>query len=266
MRRISSSNLHRLLVAAAIATFTPGALAQDAAALARARERFREGAALEASGDWARALEAFKEVALVKSNANVRFNIAVCQEKVGDYVQAAGSYRLALTEMGQGGSKEIESAVQPALATLVPTTPALLIQRGDGASVAEVTLDGRPLGNPSIGVTLQANPGPHVIKATAPDREPLVLEFTLTESERKTVVIKLAPKAKAAPTVVVKPQEPAPPPPVVPKGSPGMRAAGFVVGGVGVAGLAVAGAFFGLRQKAISDLDPICGKDRMSCP
>src|SRR5262249_3660091 len=145
--------------------------------------------------------------------------------------------------------------------------PALLVQRGEGGSVAEVTLDGRPLGNPSIGVTLQANPGPHVIKATAPDREPLTLEFTLAEAERKTVVIKLAPKTKAAPTPVLTPIEAPPPPePVAPKGSASMRAAGFVIGGIGVAGLAVAGAFFGLKQKAIADLDAQCGADRMSCP
>src|SRR5262245_6386809 len=179
MRRISSSNLHRLLVAAAIATFTPGALSQDAAALARARERFREGAALEASGDWARALEAFKEVALVKSNANVRFNIAVCQEKLGDYVQAAGSYRLALSEANQSNSKDMASAVQSALAALEPKIPALLIKRGEGAAVAEVTLDGRVVGNPSIGVTIPINPGPHVIKASAADRDPVTVEFTL---------------------------------------------------------------------------------------
>src|SRR4051812_22812980 len=124
MRRTSLTVILPLLAATA---FAPGALAQDAAALARARERFREGAALEASGDWGRALEAFKDVALVKSNANVRFNIAVCQEKMGDYVQAAGSYRLALTEAGQTNAKNIEREVKAALAALLPRIPTVVV-------------------------------------------------------------------------------------------------------------------------------------------
>src|SRR3954453_13009515 len=126
MRRASFMVVLPLLAATA---FAPGALAQDPAALARARERFREGAALMASNDWARALEAFKDVALVKSNANVRFNIATCQEKTGDYVQAAGSYRLALTEAGQSNAKNIEREVQAALAALLPKIPMVLIKR-----------------------------------------------------------------------------------------------------------------------------------------
>ena len=45
-----------------------------------------------------------------------------------------------------------------------------------------------------------------------------------------------------------------------------MRIAGFVLGGAGIASLAVAGVFFGMKQGAISDLDAACGSDRQSCP
>jgi hypothetical protein len=45
-----------------------------------------------------------------------------------------------------------------------------------------------------------------------------------------------------------------------------MRIAGLTIAGAGVAGLGVSAAFFGLRQKTISDLDGICGMNRMSCP
>src|SRR5689334_12765207 len=95
------------LAAATAAALLPTqhAHAQDQATLSHARERFREGLALEAAGDWQRALATFKEVALVKSTPQVRFHIGQCEEKTGDYVQALGSYRLALAEAREAKAK-----------------------------------------------------------------------------------------------------------------------------------------------------------------
>jgi hypothetical protein len=267
MVRPLRSMLPALLVTIAIGATAADASAQDAAALARARERYREGVALEASGDYPRALEAFKDVALVKSNANVRFHIALCQEKSGDWVQAAGSYRLALAEATRDNVKEMDKAVKAALAALEPKIPQITVRRGEGAAVAEIALDGRPLGNASIGAAFPLNPGPHHLKATAPDREPLSLEFTLAEAEKKTLQVTL--KAKPTPDPVpraVAPDRPRPAPIVVKRGPSPVRTAGFVVGGMGLASLAASGVFFGLRAKAIGDLDAICGTDRQSCP
>ena len=172
-----SAPLSMLAATVAISLLAPGAWAQDTKDLARARERFKEGAASQAAGDFARALEAYKDVALVKSSAQVRFNIATCEEKLGDYVRAVGSYRLAAMEATRSNAKELADAVQKALADLEPRIPMLLVRRGDGAGVAEVTLDGRALANPSIGVEFQVNPGPHAIGATSPDRQPLSVEI-----------------------------------------------------------------------------------------
>ena len=137
-----------ILAALVVSLAASGARADDAADLRRARERFKEGAALQAAGDFARALEAYKDVAQIKSTAQVRFNIATCEEKTGDYIRAMGSYRLALTEATKSNAKDIEKAVHQALADLEPRIPMLLVKRGDGAGVAEVTLDGRALANP----------------------------------------------------------------------------------------------------------------------
>src|SRR5262249_44118261 len=176
MGNAARSRLPAVVAALAVSILAGDAWSQDAKELARARERFKEAAALQAAGDFARALEAYKEVAQVKSTAAVRFNIATCEEKLGDYVRAMGSYRLALTEATRSNAKDIEVSVQKALSALEPRIPMLLVQRGEGAAVAEVTLDGRALGNPSIGVEIQANPGPHTIKANAPDRLPFTVE------------------------------------------------------------------------------------------
>ncbi len=260
-----------LAAALAVSMLAPSAFADDAARdLARARERFKEGAASQAAGDFARALEAYKDVALVKSSAQVRFNIATCEEKLGDYVRAVGSYRLALTEATRSNAKDIEGAVQKALADLEPRIPMLLVKRGAGAAVAEVTLDGKPLANPSIGVEFPVNPGPHAIAATAPDRLPWSGDVTLGDRDHKAVEIVLkprpAPPPPVAPVIVAPAHEEEKPPPPPPTGPRNMKIAGFVVGGAGVVGLVVSGIFFGMRNSAISTLNAECGPTHMSCP
>lgn len=252
----------------AVSLLAPAASSQTPTELAKARERFKEAAALQAAGDFARALEGYKEVALVKSSAQVRFNIASCEEKTGDYVRAVGSYRLALTEATKSNSKDIEASVQKALSDLEPRIPVLLVKRGAGAAVADVTLDGRPLANPSIGVEFQINPGPHAIRATAEGSLPFVKEINLADRQHETVTIVLKPKPAEAPVAAPLPpivEAPLPPPPPPPNPRP-LRYAGIAVGGAGVVALAASAAFFAMRQKAISDLNAVCGADHLSCP
>lgn len=238
----------------------------DPKALAKARELYKDGLAREAAGKWEAALAAFKEVALVKSTPQVRYHIGYCAEKMGNYVDALGAYRLALHEAREVRAKDVEQASQDALSALEPKIPKLTLKRGEGATVADVTMDGTILGSSSIGSVMPANPGPHVIKATAVGRDPFTAEFTLADAESKTVTIALDETKVAAP-VVVGPtgpgpvtEEPEPPP----KTSP-LKIAGFVGVGLGVVGLAVGGIFAAKRGSAISELDSKCPTPQ-SCP
>ena len=256
-----------LAAALAVATVAQDAWPQNAKDLARARERFKEAAALQAAGDFSRALEAYKDVARVKSTAQVRFNIATCEEKLGDYLSAAGTYRLALTEATKSNAKEMEAAVQGALAELEPRIPTLLLRRGDGAAVAEVTLDGLRVAATSFGTAFPINPGPHDLRANAPDRLPLVLEISIADREHRSVTLVLKPRPVAAPLAPVssRAEEPPPPPPPAPRGR-ALLYAGIGVGAAGVASLAVSAAFFAQRQSAIATLDAACGPTKMTCP
>src|SRR6185437_2747719 len=268
MRRSRAVRFRLPAIAAAIiaSSFAVDAWPQSAQELARARERFKEGAALQAAGDFARALEAYKEVALVKSSAMVRFNIATCEEKTGDYVRAMGSYRLALTEATRSNAKNIGDAVQRALDDLEPRIPKLLVKRGQGATVAEVTLDGRPLAAPSIGVEFQVNPGPHIVKASAPDLDPSTYELNLSDRDHKTIEIVLKPHVNAAPVVVAPVAADEPPPPPPPHWNKPLLIGGAVLGGAGVASVVVSGIFFAQRQSEISTLQGECGAGGMHCP
>src|SRR5829696_6446209 len=98
----------------------PRALADEpsAAVLDKAREQFRKALSLEVAGNYEAALSMFKEVALIKSTPQVRFHIATCEEKMGDWVQAIGSYRLALHEAQQANAKDVTDAAGEAMANL----------------------------------------------------------------------------------------------------------------------------------------------------
>lgn len=256
----------RVLVAAflgscALASSPSAAQAQDTPAIAKAREQFREGLSLEAAGDFARALKEFKEVALVKSTAQVRFHIAVCQEKTGDLVQALGSYRLALHEAHEAKAADVEGPAQEGVTALEPRVPQLLLTRGAGAQNAEVILDGVPLGATSIGEGIPVNPGPHEIKVSAPGRLDMTQEFTVAERDKKAIKLTLKEAPKAIVAAVPGTGEPKP----EPKKSTTVRTVGFIVGGAGVVGLGLSGVFFGLRGGALSSADDKCGADRLHC-
>ncbi len=263
--RSARGTVRALLAAAAVAlastAIAPPAWAEEPSpeALARAREEYRRGLALEQAGDWEGALVVFKGVALVKSTPQVRFHIAQCEEKVGNWVEALGSYRLALSEAEQGNVAEVQKEAAAAIEKLEPRLPKLTIFRGTGAAAARVVLDGRELGPASVGTPISVNPGPHRVEASSPGRESTAVEVVAEEGQTAEVALALKTQAGApAPT--------APPAQGDEGGGNALVPVGLVTLGVGVASLGASGVFFALRGSAISDLDAACGPDGRSCP
>jgi hypothetical protein len=264
----------RIAVAALLAAGLAGTLsarpaaAQSKAELSKAREQFREAIALEAGGNCARALEMFKAIAEVKSTPQVRMHIAQCEEKLGDYIKALGSYRLALVDAQAAKLSDVIELANESIEALEPKIPAITVQRGDGATLAQITVDQRPLGANEVGSKVLLNPGPHVIEAKAEGRKPFRQEIVLADGDKKAIEVRLGGEGDLGPIGDHREPYPDPvpvPPPPPAKTSP-VRTAGFVIGGVGIAGLAVAGAFIGLRQGTLSELETSCGKDHKSCP
>ena len=79
------------------------ACAQDAAELKKARAQFQQATELEQAKNWTAALQAFREVGQVRMTPQVRFHIAVCEEKLGRLVAALGGYELALADADKVG-------------------------------------------------------------------------------------------------------------------------------------------------------------------
>lgn len=258
LRRAATGSLFTLL--ALVASPAP-AVAQDPAqapsaeALKHAREQFGQALALQTAGDWAGALTLLKEVAAVKSTPQVRFNMALCEERLGKLVAALGDYELAAADARAEKADQVAEEVERRLEALRQRIPRITVNRGSGAEAAIISLDGVSLGDQVIGTPMPTDPGPHTVEARSPGFKPFRQSLRLAEQQSEELEIVLEPEPAPPPEV-----RPAPPPPLRGRS----RVYGYVVGGVGVASLATAGVFLGLRHGKISDLDKAC-PDRQ-CP
>jgi hypothetical protein len=267
-RSFTSTHLARAaiglgVVAATLAT-SGGARAQTKQELDDARKQFQEGMALSAANNCSAALTKFRAVANVKMTANVAFNIAECEERLGKLVSALGNYRLAASQaQGDPKSKDVASRVADRIDALDARIPKLTIKRGKGADVASIELDGSELGASQLSAATPVDPGSHTVVAKIGDKVYAQDKVILVEKESKTFEVKInAPVAKIEKAPVDEPKiDPVvPPPPPAKSKAPAVAALG--VGGLGV----ILGAtFMAVRGGALSDLDKLCGGDT-SCP
>lgn len=260
--RVACSALHLALVGSLTLVAIPqAAWAQDPAvdssaeSLKRAREQFGQALALQTAGDWAGALALLKDVAAIKSTPQVRFNMALCEEKLGRLVAALGDYELAAADARAEKADQVAEEVEGRLESLRQRIPKITIKRGSGAEAATVAVDGTSIGDQAIGTPMPTDPGPHTVEAKAPGFKPFRKALRLAEQQSETVEIVLEP-------------EPVPPPGVAGGGAgqaPGRSPVfGYVIGGIGIASLGASGIFFGLRAGKISDLDKAC--PNRTCP
>ncbi len=226
-------------------------------ALKLARDQFNQALSLQTGGDWAGALALLKEVAAVKPTPQVRFNIALCEERLGRLVAALGDYELAASDAQAEKADQVAQEVDARLEALKARVPRVVVQRGEGADSATISLDGVSLGDSVLNVPMPADPGPHVVEAKALGFHPFKQSFRVAEQQTATILVKL----EAEPVPVT-----APPAGPTQQSQQNLRTAGFVVGGVGVASLIGSGVMFYLRHNAINDLDAECGANRQTCP
>ena len=241
------------------------AFAQDPAAdssadaLKRAREQFGQALALQTAGDWAGALALLKEVAAVKSTPQVRFNMALCEEKLGKLVAALGDYELAASDARAEKADQVAEEVESRRESLGKRIPKITVKRGSGAEAASVAIDGVSLGDQMIGQPMPIDPGPHTVEATAPGFKLFRKSMRVAEQQSESIEIVLEPEPVAATPVA--------------NGGGNARAGqgrspvyGYVIGGIGIASLGASGVFFGLRASKISSLDKVCPPPDRQCP
>jgi len=239
----------------------------------QARALFDEALALEAAGDYNRALEKLQQAASYKRTPHIRYNIALCYEKLNRLVQALGEYRIALAdaEADANGAK-VAKEIRRAIDALEPRIPSIVITRGDNAIGATITIDGKDVDAAEMAQGAIVDPGTRVVEAQAPGFEPFRREVRVSEGAQEKIEVSLKPRTRVAPPVATtspdeKPGPSAEPPPAPePSGTSATATAGWIVTGLGVVSLGASGYFYTRRSKAISDLESVCGADKSSCP
>ncbi len=151
---------------------------------------------------------------------------------------------------------DLVSEADKRIAALDAQVARLTIRRGAGAPAnLAVAIDGRqsPLDEP-----IPVDAGSHVVVGTAAAGSPLRVEISVRDGEQRTVEL-------AAEKVASEVERPPPPPPDEELDFP-FTTAGFIAGGVGIAGLAVFAISTPILAGASSDIDDACGADRVCTP
>jgi hypothetical protein len=237
--------LSACLLSAALAWLpAASARAQGADPTASAQDQFRQGRDALKRGDHATAYKLFRKSQELLPTLGTVLNLATCEKELGMLASARLHFQQALAQLPDSDTERI-GFVKQNLAAIEPRVPRLQIKLAPSAAEgARVMLDDTIVAPASLGTDLRVDPGKHVIVVSAsnlPDRR-----YETTLQEGKTASITVEPGAReGASSPVVSDQPPPPSPPDAPSSTSGKRIAGFVIGGIGIAGLG-AGAVTGV--------------------
>lgn len=235
----------RLIVALAVAAclVTGGVSAQSkppeaSGDKALAESLFREARALALAGKLAAACEKFAESLRLEQKLGTLLHLATCHEQTGKLASAWAEYEQAAALAARSKEPERQRLAAERARQLEPKLARVRIVLGAPAADLELRLDGRKLGTASIDVALPVDPGPHVLEASAPNKQLWRGEISAVAATTTDVTVPAldAVVAPAAPT-------PAPAPAPLPEPGPAIAPLTIVLGAVSVVGLGVGSAF-----------------------
>jgi hypothetical protein len=190
-------------------------------------------------GDIAVACQRFEESNRLESVAGTILNLANCREKLGQLASAWQRYREAVQKLPPGDERL--ALARERAAALEPRVPRLTVVLASGAPAdAKVYRGNVELGGASLGLPLPVDPGEHVITVSAPGRSESRVVVEIAEAEQRELTVEAGPADSAVGTSAADSSSTLGP--VRDRKSDdgsGQRTAGFVIGGIGIAGLAV---------------------------
>jgi hypothetical protein len=264
--------LRAIALAAAAAAADPGAPAAaaepTAEEIAAARQLFVEAKDLEKKEEWEPALERLRKVAEVKMTPQVRFHVALCEEHLGRLVSALNGFELAAEEARRAGrsAREVAENAPRRAEALRKRVAAVRVDVSGTVRTSRVLIDGKPVAPALFGTQIPLDPGAHTVSVDSGGKTTFSKDVTLAERGRETVEIAIddpetppepPPPKPTASASAAPPKPPPKPPPLVAR----ERIPAVIAGGVGVAALAGAGVFFGLRESKFSAVRETCKGD-----
>lgn len=206
---------------------------------------FQEGRALMTGGRIPEACLKLEESQRLDPGGGTLLNLALCHEREGRLARSWGEFREAELVARADGRRDAEVEAANHVRALEPRLSRLKIVVPAAAQVEGLVIerDGHEMGRGAWSMAIPIDGGEHVVRVTAPRREPFRTTMVIAaESDARTVTIPVL----ATPLVVVKasrvdsPQTPTAP--VAPLLTPArLRLGGIGAAGVGVALLGAAG-------------------------
>jgi tetratricopeptide (TPR) repeat protein len=229
-----------VLVAGLLLSATPGDVEQ-------ARAEFDRGAALYRTGDFRGALAAFEAAQAHRPAPEALFNIARCQERLGQLADAVETYRAYLQATPSAPDRQSVAAHIGELEARLPLEASLRVSVEPPASVS--VDDGPPEPSPRA---VRVSPGRHRVRAEREGYVPLERDVELAAGARVQLELSLPPLAPAeegartrAPAAALQNE-------VRPAGRKGERRWTWVAAGLSAASLA-AGIGFGISAHQAQD-------------
>jgi hypothetical protein len=237
----------RSCLVAALVLGAGSARAQTTTSSTAAEALFDAGRAALEKHDYATACEKFDASNKIGPGVGSLLNLGFCNEMLGKIATAWTSYREALYKLPAGDPRAVTA--HHALDQLQQQLPYLTIKVAAGSWPGmTLLLDGVEFSAGTVGVAVPVDPGDHQVIVRAPGRalgtfhkavrvgEKAELTVSPGVEEAPKPVVAAAPAVSAPPKPAVQPQKPEPPPENKSEG--GSPAAGYIIGGVGVAALA----------------------------
>lgn len=253
----------------ALSLVTSAAFAQSDADKATARQLAVEGQDALDKKDFKTAEDRFRRADQLFHAPTLALGLARAYAANGKFVEAQETYNRIIREgVPAGAPAAFQNAVDSAkteVQTVVGKIGSVLIVV-TGAENPKVTLDDQPFPTAALGVKRAANPGLHVVRASADGYKPAETKVTVVEGGSANAALTLEKDPNAVVAVAPTPTpgqasanpSPTPPPQEPSGGGSSTKTIGIVLMGVGGVGLA-AGAVTGiLAMGKHSDLEKAC--------
>ena len=273
----------RLLSVLAFGAFLllPGASSGQAGDPAEAVRELKEGFALKQQGRFEEAYPHLAASVRIAPSLKGLLNLADCEESLHKLLDAERHWNDAIDAAKRANATAFRDEAQSRLDALAKRMPHLTLRLApQSPPSAVVVLDGGPLPPALLGTAIPADPVTHIIVVHAEGHADKTIEVPLSEGEQKEVPLEagpgeaptVIPSATAPPSASSAAEPPPSPPPPASSATeasapptPPLRIAGYVIGGVGLAGL-VAGSVTGIFALAKrGDVDAHCDTSGKVC-
>jgi hypothetical protein len=193
---------------------------------AAAEALFRDGRAAAQRGDWDTACPKLRESQRLDPAAGTLLNLADCEEHRGKVATAWQLFRQVVDSLPASDERNpIAAKRAAALEKRLPHMTVRLL--GQAPAGVKVTRNDVELSEASLGSALPVDPGSYTVTVSAPGRAPTTTAVTVAEGASSTVDVRAGASTEGAGGEVT--------------ASSSTRTAGWIMGGIGVAGLVVGG-------------------------